>query len=92
MNQMNYLTQILNELEQKNQNIEKQNKEIKNTIFNIDGIIEAKSKEGNSIPILKEYNNKNNEIDNFNNENNSKREFKVGSNDISNNIDDDLYM
>ena len=57
MNQMNYLTQILNELEQKNQNIEKQNKEIKNTIFNIDGIIEAKSKEGNIIPIIKEIKN-----------------------------------
>ena len=92
INKLNSLSRTLNNLEQKNQIIMKKNQQIRNTIFNIDGIIEAKSKEGNTIPILKEYNNKNNEIDNFNNENNSKREFKVGSNDISNNIDDDLYM
>lgn len=37
----------------------KKNEEIRNSIFNIDGIIEAKSKEGNTIPIVKEKNNKN---------------------------------
>ena len=77
MNQMNYLTQILKELEQKNQNIEKQNKEIKNTIFNIDGIIEAKSKEGNIIPIIKEI--KNNDTS----KNESLKEEKIRSFSIS---------
>ena len=35
----------------------KKNEEIRNSIFNIDGIIEAKSKEGNPIPLLVENNN-----------------------------------
>ena len=54
VNQINYLTQLLIELDKKNKNIINENKQIKNTIFNIDGIIEAKSIEGNIIPIVKD--------------------------------------
>ena len=57
VNKINNLTQILTELGQKNQNIKNENEKIKNTIFNIDGIIEAKSKEGQNIPLLKEIRN-----------------------------------
>ena len=53
---INLLTKTINELEEKNQLILKKNKEFQNTIFNIDGIIEAKSKKGDIIPILKEVN------------------------------------
>ena len=53
---INLLSKTLSELDQKNQLIMKKNYEIKNTIFSIDGIIEAKSKEGNIIPIIKEAN------------------------------------
>ena len=49
----------------------KKNQQIKNTIFNIDGIIEAKSVEGNIIPITKESNTKNDD-NNFVDKNNSK--------------------
>ena len=53
---INILTKTLNDLDQKNQIIMKKNQQIKNTIFSIDGIIEAKSIEGNTIPITKESN------------------------------------
>jgi len=43
-----------NQLEEKNQMIQKKNEQIKNSIFSIDGIIEAKSKEGKLIPLLEE--------------------------------------
>ena len=59
ISKINILTKTLNDLDQKNQLIMKKNEEIRNSIFNIDGIIEAKSKEGNTIPIVKEKNNKN---------------------------------
>ena len=36
--------------------ITKKNEQIKKSIFNIDGIIEAKSKDGNTIPLLVEKN------------------------------------
>ena len=49
----------------------KKNQQIKNTIFNIDGIIEAKSKEGNIIPIVKESNS-NNDKSNIEETNHSK--------------------
>jgi hypothetical protein len=52
MNKINFLAQTLNELDLKNQMILKKNEQIKNSIFNIDGIIEAKSLEGKSIPLL----------------------------------------
>ena len=68
---INILTKTLNELDQKNQMIMKKNQQIKNTIFNIDGIIEAKSVEGNIIPITKESNTKNDD-NNFVDTNNSK--------------------
>ena len=54
MNKINFLAQTLNELDHKNQMILKKNEQIKNSIFNIDGIIEAKSSEGKSIPLLVE--------------------------------------
>ena len=49
---INYLANELNTLEKKNQQILKKNEEIKNSIFNIDGIIEATSKEGKIIPLV----------------------------------------
>ena len=51
---INYLANELNTLEERNQQILKKNEQIKNSIFNIDGIIEATSKEGNTIPLLVE--------------------------------------
>ena len=51
---INDLANELNALEEKNQEILKSNEQIKNSIFNIDGIIEAKSKEGTTIPLLVE--------------------------------------
>ncbi len=57
INKINFLSKTLNLLDQKNQMILKKNEEIKNSIFNIDGIIESKSKEGNPIPLLMENNN-----------------------------------
>ena len=57
------MLQILTELEQRNQNIIKENEHIKNSIFNIDGIIEAKSKDGKVIPLLKDQNLDNNSDD-----------------------------
>ena len=51
---LNYLANELNQSEDKNKQILKQNEKIKNTIFNIDGILEAKSTDGNSIPLLME--------------------------------------
>ena len=51
---LNYLANELNQSEEKNKQILKQNEKIKNTIFNIDGILEAKSTDGNSIPLLME--------------------------------------
>ena len=82
INKINFLTKTLNLLDQKNQMILKKNDEIKNSIFNIDGIIEAKSKEGNPIPLLIENNNNiniknNNQQKNVNNSiNQSSREEK----------------
>ena len=66
INKINFLTKTLNELDQKNQLIMKKNEQIKNSIFNIDGIIEAKSKEGNIIPIIKETNTNNDKNDKSN--------------------------
>ena len=54
INKINFLAQTLNQLDLKNQMILKKNEQIKNSIFNIDGIMEAKSKEGKSIPLLME--------------------------------------
>ena len=54
---INFLAKTLSLLDHKNQMILKKNEEIRNSIFNIDGIIEAKSKEGNPIPLLMENNN-----------------------------------
>ena len=51
---INYLANEINNLEEKNQQILKNNEQIKNSIFSIDGIIEATSKEGNPIPLLVE--------------------------------------
>ena len=59
INKLNFLTKTLNELDQKNQLILKKNEQIKNSIFSIDGIIEANTKEGNPIPLLVEVNNGN---------------------------------
>ena len=49
-----YLANEFNQLEEKNQLILKKNEQIKNSIFSIDGIIEATSKEGDPIPLLVE--------------------------------------
>ena len=49
-----YLATQFNQLEEKNQMILKKNEQIKNSIFSIDGIIEATSKEGEPIPLLVE--------------------------------------
>ena len=96
VNQINYLTQLLTELDKKNENIINQNKQIKNTIFNIDGIIEAKSKEGNIIPILKDNDindeifseikdiNDNSKKENYSSKNESFKEAKNKSFSISN--------
>ena len=46
-------------MDQKNQLILKKNEQIKNSIFSIDGIIEANTKEGNPIPLFVEVNNGN---------------------------------
>ena len=63
LNKLNFLAQTLNELDHKNQMILKKNEQIKNSIFNIDGIIEAKSKEGKPIPLLIEAKNNNGRIE-----------------------------
>ena len=57
LNKINFLAHTLNELDYKNQMILKKNEQIKNSIFNIDGIIEAKSKEGMPISLLIEAKN-----------------------------------
>ena len=62
VNQINNLSQLLTELDQKNEHIIKENIQIKSTIFNIDGIIESKTNEGNIIPILKNNKDNNDEI------------------------------
>ena len=54
VNKIKYLANEFNLLEEKNQMILKKNEQIKNSIFNIDGIIEATSKEGEPIPLLVE--------------------------------------
>ena len=51
---LNYLANELNQSEEKNKQILKQNEKFKNSIFNIDGIIEANSTDGNTIPLLME--------------------------------------
>ena len=51
---LNYLANELNQSEEKNKQILKQNEKIKNSIFSIDGILEAKSTDGNTIPLLVE--------------------------------------
>ena len=56
---INFLSKTLNELAQKNEMIIKKNEQIKNSIFSIDGIMEAKNKDGNPIPLLVEVNNGN---------------------------------
>ena len=54
VNKIKYLANEFNQLEEKNQMILKKNEQIKNSIFNIDGIIEAKSKGGKPIPLIME--------------------------------------
>ena len=78
MSKINLLTKTINELDQKNQLILKKNEQIKNTIFSIDGIIEAKSKEGNDIPIIKEANTNSdsNKIEETNHSRNTNKEEK----------------
>ena len=69
MNNINFLTQTLNQLDLKNQMILKKNEQIKNSIFNIDGIIEGKLEEGKPIPLLMEVKNSNINIDKSNKKN-----------------------
>ena len=78
MNKINILSQTLSELDQQNKLIMKKNEQIKNTIFSIDGIIEAKSKEGNNIPITKEANtySDNSQIEDTNHSRNINKEEK----------------
>ena len=59
ISKINFLAETLNQLDLKNQMILKKNEQIKNSIFNIDGIMEAKSKDGKTIPLLMEVKNKN---------------------------------
>ena len=47
-------------LEQTNKEITEKNNEYKSSLFCIDGIIEATSKDGNKIPIIKKKERKNN--------------------------------
>ena len=54
VNKIKYLANEFNLLEEKNQMILKKNEQLKNSIFNIDGIIEATSKEGEPIPLFVE--------------------------------------
>ena len=54
VNKIKYLANEFNQLEEKNQMIQKKNEQLKNSIFNIDGIIEATSKEGEPIPLFVE--------------------------------------
>ena len=54
INKINFMAETLNELDHKNQKILQKHEQIKNSIFNIDGIIEAKSTEGKIIPLLKQ--------------------------------------
>ena len=77
MNKINFLAQTLNELDHKNQMILKKNEQIKNSIFNIDGIIEAKSSEGKSIPLLVE-------VKDNNNSNNTEQKNKKNGNESIN--------
>ena len=84
ISKINFLTKSLNDLDQKNQLIMKKNEEIRNSIFNIDGIIEAKSKEGNTIPIVKEKKKKNNNLEETNrtkNEEKNKNSFNFTNSD-----------
>jgi hypothetical protein len=89
INRINVLTKSLNESNQKYESFEKKYKEIKNSIFSIDGIIEAKSKEGNIIPITLEnqstVNNAektlNSKNDNISIQDNSEEENNKNSND-----------
>ena len=79
MNKINFLAQTLNELDQKNQMILKKNEQIKHSIFNIDGIIEAKSSEGKSIPLLVEVKDNNN-----NNSSNTEQKNNKNGNESAN--------
>ena len=54
VNKIKYLANEFNQLEEKNQMIQKKNEQLKNSIFSIDGIIEATSKEGEPIPLFVE--------------------------------------
>ena len=45
---------LVNKIKEKNQMIQKKNEQLKNSIFSIDGIIEATSKEGEPIPLFVE--------------------------------------
>ena len=90
MNKINLLTKTINELDQKNQLILKKNEQIKNTIFSIDGIIEAKSKEGNDIPIIKEANT-NSDSNKMEETNHSRNTNKEEKNNNSFNITNSNY-
>ena len=83
INKINFLAKTLNLLDQKNQMILKKNEQIKNSIFSIDGIIEAKSKEGNTIPLLVEKT-KNINIKSINNNTNNKQKNENDSSDKNN--------
>ena len=69
LNKINFLAQTLNQLDIKNQMILKKNEQIKNSIFNIDGIIEGKLKEGKTIPLLMEVKSNDINIEKNNNKN-----------------------
>ena len=77
INKLNFLSKTLNELDQKNQLILKKNEQIKNSIFSIDGIIEANTKEGNPIPLLVEVNNGNIMLEKSKNNNNNIQKTEV---------------
>ena len=88
ISKINVLSKALNDLDQKNQLMIKKNKEIKNSIFSIDGIIEAKSKEGSIIPITIENDITGNNIEKTMNSNNEKEEKNKSNFDFSSENED----
>ena len=88
ISKINVLSKTLNDLDQKNQLIMKKNQEIKNSIFSIDGIIEAKSKEGSIIPITIENDITGNNIEKTMNSNNEKEEKNKSNFDFSSENED----
>ena len=62
----------------------KKNEQIKNSIFNIDGIIEAKYQEGKNIPLIMEKNTNIN-IKNSNNKNGEINQISLEDNNNNNN-------